>query len=389
MIREYNTYIIGAGFSVKAGLPLGNELRDEVFKEAREIPIATGYTETLYDNILEPDLENYLWYKNSTRDNDIDPKDIDLEDFISYLDIEHYLGLKGKDTDREEGNRSQILIRNLITKVIYKRQQQISGEDWEFYDKFAKLLQPMDVVITFNYDTIIETILERNKIPFRYHFDKYLRINGDECELDLDSEEVILLKMHGSIDWFSKDWYDKRLKYHLDRGRPDLAHHTIFSNNHLYNPQQIVKGLIHPFDPLRNIYKTNNLSQYIQRCEEVSESPLIINPSEYKILYLQQLREYWYGFYSAGMYSKNFVIIGYSLPQHDEYIRLPLFRAINNFQEGDSTAQPEKNKLKLIDKRNDDKSKQELKNRYRFLDPDKTEYYFNGLDDEILELLLK
>ena len=35
---------------------------------------------------------------------------IDLEEFMSYLDMEHFLGLRSRDTWSEEGNEPQLMI---------------------------------------------------------------------------------------------------------------------------------------------------------------------------------------------------------------------------------------------------------------------------------------
>jgi|GEM_PF-5578682 len=44
---DYNTFILGAGFSAAADLPLGDSLMKLVINEAKKIPIKEGYNETL------------------------------------------------------------------------------------------------------------------------------------------------------------------------------------------------------------------------------------------------------------------------------------------------------------------------------------------------------
>jgi hypothetical protein len=48
-------------------------------------------------------------------------QDLDLERFMSYLDIEHYLGFRGSKTWSSEGNESQLMIRKAIGHVIHSR----------------------------------------------------------------------------------------------------------------------------------------------------------------------------------------------------------------------------------------------------------------------------
>ena len=86
----YSIFILGAGFSKPAGIPLGSELFKEVLKRAKDID--------LYEHILKRDIEQFLEYYNKLNDLSITEEKINFEEFISYLDIEHYLALKGSDT---------------------------------------------------------------------------------------------------------------------------------------------------------------------------------------------------------------------------------------------------------------------------------------------------
>lgn len=92
-------------------MPLGDEFFELILKEANKT--------ILYENILKRDIERFLEYYNKINCLSITENEINFEEFISYLDIEHYLALKGKNTWTIEGNRSQLVIRNLIAKILY------------------------------------------------------------------------------------------------------------------------------------------------------------------------------------------------------------------------------------------------------------------------------
>lgn len=386
---EYNTFIIGAGFSAAADLPLGDSLMKLIINESKRIPIKEGYNETLYDTILKPDIEAYLWYKSLCGVKLDNEEQINLEDFISYLDLNNYLILTGESWSKE-GERSQILIRNLIAKVLYNKEMSMPDEKRTLYDNFAKQLKPNDLVLTFNYDTILDNALKRNNIPFRYNGFRYKEINDDGSGiLDDVNEDVIFLKMHGSIHWFSKDNYDHSIEYHTKNGNPHLAYHTIFKNPYHFNPQIVIKGCAFPDDPLNNVYEVSNLAAYFDLSNLVTECPLIISPSFNKLIHMQKLRDFWRGFNETGIFSKNFVIIGFSLPSHDEYIRLPLFRAIYNFQYSDYYTGRGRNKLKVIDFKKTDEEKKVFKKNYSILDESKTDFYFEAFDENIVGKLLQ
>jgi hypothetical protein len=55
----YDVFVVRAGFSKLAGIPLTSELFNLIVEEAKRT--------TAYDNILKPDITHYLEYYNGTR----------------------------------------------------------------------------------------------------------------------------------------------------------------------------------------------------------------------------------------------------------------------------------------------------------------------------------
>lgn len=155
----YRIYILGAGFSRKGGLPLGDELFGQIVEEAKR--------SVLYENILKPDIENFIEYKENATGKNLEEHEINLEEFASYLDIEHLLNLRGSDTWSAEGNRSQIVIRNLIGVILYRQISKIEESVLGIYKSFASHLDDTDYVLTFNYDNLLELALESIGKPYR------------------------------------------------------------------------------------------------------------------------------------------------------------------------------------------------------------------------------
>jgi len=164
-----DVFVIGAGFSKHAGLPLTPELFKLVVRESKALEVY---------GILEHDVLQYLQYYNSTHTPSVNADGINIEDFMSYLDIEHFLSLKGSDTWSEEGNKSQIIVRCLIAKIIFDRMSSISPDQQKLYDMFVSHLYPGDVVITFNYDTLIEDALKRNGKLYRHFLHRYVSVDN-------------------------------------------------------------------------------------------------------------------------------------------------------------------------------------------------------------------
>lgn len=85
-MKRSRIFILGAGFSQPAGLPLGPDLWRHIRTAAEGC--SSGFSE---------DLHLYLTYLRECRGKPLDPDDVDFEDFLAFLDIEHRLGFSGSD----------------------------------------------------------------------------------------------------------------------------------------------------------------------------------------------------------------------------------------------------------------------------------------------------
>lgn len=380
-----NIFIIGAGFSKPAGYPLGQELFAEIIKEAKRL---NPKEVNLYENILKPDIDNFLEYKVKTTHSKFTEDKIDFEEFVSYLDVQHILDLRGSDTWSEEGNRSQILIRNLIAKVFHRCWKNIEKETFEIYKNFASRLQPADYVLTFNYDTLLERACEAQNIPYRLYPTRFKSIRPSVGIVAAeDRNEVVILKMHGSIDWFDITNYEKGEKYFRQNKHFQQKDHVVFGDYKTFWPVKIIDEPYFQNSGLQKVYRINKLDEYFQRATLVEESPLIVSPSFSKLPYLNPLTDFWSGLNRSGGSNKMITIIGFSLPAYDEYVRQPLYSLINNFQSVEMGALLKKNKLKIIDLRKNDKSMEEFKKNFRFLDWGKTDCYFIGFDNQAIDFI--
>ena len=96
--RKSALYILGAGFSAPAGLPLADDLWKEVCRRALPMTGRAGQ--------FREDLDAYIEFKEKCEGETLARHQVNFEEFLGYLDIEHYLGLRGKDTWSEDGNES-------------------------------------------------------------------------------------------------------------------------------------------------------------------------------------------------------------------------------------------------------------------------------------------
>jgi hypothetical protein len=374
-------FVLGAGFSKPAGLPLGEEL----FSAVRKL-IEERYGK---NTKFQRDLEYYIRYRSVCDGLVLQEDTIDLEGFMSFLDIEHFLGLRGSDTWSREGNESQLMVRMAIGEVIQSRTPP-ANQLPDFYYRFADQLSIADTVFTFNYDVILERAFEHIGKPYRLFPHRFSAIGRFTNIVDSDADEVPLLKLHGSVDWFDDRSYLELTEDLRAQGsiRPPI--HSVFNNKAIYGVYPLVDGLRSENDPLIHIHRIRNVDAYYAHSQGMN-APFILSPSHVKFVYSEPLASFWDGMGRAGGWNSGISVIGFSLPKHDEYIRIGLFQMISNYQRSrwDSEIVPGifKDNVRIVDFQDDEKGIASLKSNYSFVDLKKADYFFDGFGNDAIEFL--
>ncbi|GBF44460.1 SIR2-like domain protein [Leptospira ellinghausenii] len=370
----YRIFVLGAGFSQPAGLPLAGNLFEKVVQI-----IENQYGRKTK---FQTDLDEFKRYARDTRTS------LDLESFMSYLDIEHYLKLRGSKTFNEEGNESQIMIRRAIGKIIQIFTPSAEALPKVYY-KFVEKLRPHDIILTLNYDLILERVLEHLGIPFRLFPMRYSEVSDDFAIGDSSKDEIIILKLHGSVDWF-----DEREFRHMQNKLEDfdgrVVTHPVFSDPNKYQASPIVEGPRFPDDNLKNIYRIKKIDEFY--IEDTSfEAPFILAPSAIKFVYAKPLMEFWHGLGRAGAANLGLSVIGFSLPSHDEYIRILLFKIAENYKSLWNTPflNTLKEEIKVIDFRKNQNEKNVLLERYSFFHSSEECFWFEGFNEKSVNFLFK
>ena len=377
---RYRIFVIGAGFSVHAGLPLGSQL----FKAARDVVRHNHGS----DNKLEQDLECYLRYRYHCDGLDRDDP-VDYERFMSYLDLEHYLQLRGSDTWSDEGNISQILIRNGIQEVIWKTTPRAPTKECLH---FCQQLLPRDIVLTFNYDTLIEATLDHLGKQYRL-FPSRLKEVGPLMSIvdsEMEENEIQISKLHGSIDWYDKAPYIQDRKLASQHPYPWESRHPLFQDGSRILSTQLVQGPCDPADPLGLVYRVSDLSELIGK-QSLEFSPLLLSPSSSKILYANPLKSLWRGLQQAGGLNYGLGIVGYSLPPYDEYARQALYHLMRNYTEYDYDSVVfgrKKSPARIIDFAEPGSSDWIIRKNYSFMNWSRTELNTKGFCCEGIDWLM-
>lgn len=379
--NKFRIFIIGAGFSVHAGLPLGAQL----FKLVRDV-VRQKYGK---DNKLESDLEWYLKYR-SRCDGIPEEYPVDNEKFMSYLDLEHYLGLRGSDTWSEEGNESQLIIRNGIKEVIHSKTPKLPTAECI---EFCRRLLPMDEILTFNYDTLIENTLDYLEMPYRLFPNRLKSVGLMMSEIDSEAEEgeIVIRKLHGSIDWYDKMSYFKERELANQSDYPWESRHPVFKevSSVAYSP--LIDGLAAEDDPLQYVYRVKDLSQ-ISDSQFWQCSPLILSPSISKILYANPLKSLWRGLQQAGGLNFGLGVVGYSLPHYDEYARQALYHLMRNYTEREYNTEImglRKSPARILDYSETGSSNWQIRKNYSFMNWDRCELNTSGFTVEAIDWLMQ
>ena len=380
-LKTIRILILGAGFSRPAGLPLGSEL----FGAVRE---SIGRMHG--PQAIESEITRYKRYVYATEGTELTEDSIDFEKFLGFLDVEHFLRFDGGDRLTDEASASQFMVRRAISEVLHQRTP-VTPRD--VYRAFVGKLDTSDWVLTFNYDTVLESALEAEGIPYRLFPHRFSRIHWGHNEVDSSKEEVVVLKLHGSIDWFDRTVYDSKAEA---RNTCPVAYEDrdpVFGTSRVVEPVQITEGPRHRDDYLQRIYRVRDLEVLVQsdgwREQFWDCCPLILPPSETKLLSAWPLRDLWSGIHRTGEFNLSICVVGYSLPAYDEYARQALYRVFSNYQ----CFQPElefqgrgKTPIRILDS-NCDKSGTDIRRRYRFADWNRTEVNLDGLTESTVEWL--
>lgn len=375
----YRIFVLGAGFSRPAGLPLATELYSLVRHYIRDVYGA--------DTKFARDVSNYIEYCSACGFTGQTEQSLDLELFMSYLDIEHYLGFRGSKTWSREGNEAQLMIRRAIGHVLNARTPSADKLP-DFYYRFAEKLSVHDTILTLNYDLILERALQYVGKPFRRFPYRYKSVNEDGGTLDNDAEELVLLKLHGSLDWFEDRQFIELRKSMRSKGFATSLH-SVFDNPSRYNVHPLVDGPLPPGDALSHVHWIERVDEYYAS-DRGFNAPFILSPSHVKFVYAESILGFWHGIGRTDGYNLGVSVIGFSMPPHDEYIRIGLYQMISNYGSwwdqrmlGNSL----KDYVRFVDFRPTQGLQDDYRSRYRFVSAERGRFHFDGFGPDAIDFL--
>ncbi|MFD3001949.1 hypothetical protein ACFS7Z_16370 [Pontibacter toksunensis] len=295
-----DVYILGAGASFESGAPLMNNfldvaedlLRQGVFKEDQE------KIELVFDLISE------LQIVHSKAQLDLN----NIESLFGAIEMGIILGRltsKSQDVAKYKEALTTLISRTLIQSMLFPfviktgYQNIPTFKSSESYSQFAELLINKKAygasVLTFNYDLGLELALAFYNTKVNYR-------------LDDDTENFNLLKLHGSINWYTNaNSQTKEINFH------SLEDATRYIQNDFDN-KRYKENEKYPFD----------IDRYLNMAganEHKNLETVIIPPTWNKTEYHGQLTKVWEAAADKLSNAQNIYIFGYSLPESDSFFR--------------------------------------------------------------------
>lgn len=273
--RRNRVFVLGAGASASCGLPVAQYLLGKALAHLQ------GINGKMSDGIT--DLLEYLYPNFNVAQRNYP----NIEDFMNLIEMamefnsEAYIRSSLWPTGRLQRVNGHII--QMITDYIWNMMQTCRAEP---VDKFvAECLRPGDTIVTFNWDLTVEKALERSKNDLDFWY--------------TPSTDVLLLKPHGSIDWFRKADLPKTLSNPVRKIDDELYVYPEFT---LARNEQL-KGI----------------------------TPVIVPPVSHKDFKRHRFfKETWRRVYRKIAAATDVFFIGYSLPKEDQFARLVLSRALLN-----------------------------------------------------------
>jgi hypothetical protein len=171
-IRRNRVFILGAGFSAGAGVPLTADLVGRALGRWKEeapgsFRLLRGYIDATFGT------------------EDIDFAKVNFSDFCTFVEYIELREHAGGERFSIRGSSEKLALRYFLARVIVENTPPAALVP-DLYLQFARQLQPGDVVITFNWDCLLESALDANGEDYTYNF---------------EDKRIKLCKLHGSVHW--------------------------------------------------------------------------------------------------------------------------------------------------------------------------------------------
>ncbi len=279
-----NLFFLGAGFSADAGLPVSNSFMNSMRNAGKNY-----FLEKTPPSLNVP-IREFLGYQDGKKE---------IFDSALISNIEFWLSLVSAKSLGGISNRgfTKLQMQVAISQTIEHCVSGLSPENENYVDSFVNKFGKNSTVITFNYDDLVERACDRNDMRYRYGF----KIHGFDSKFtvyfhnrkfdpDENPSSFPIFKLHGSYNWIVK-------------------------NN------------------TNNIFVVSDMNGFFRdSCfweQDWTGYGFVIEPPTIDKIYAAPvLSQVWGVSYDALTTAENIVVIGYSFPENDGYVKYLLMAAL-------------------------------------------------------------
>jgi hypothetical protein len=174
-VMPNRVFILGAGFSAAAGIPLTQELLALAMKKfSIECP-------GIYARV-----EGYAQDCIGCTGSELNLATLSFSDLCTFLEFIELREYGGGERWCENGSREKLALRFYLAKTIVESTPSTSSVQ-KLYLDFATQLHERDIVVSLNWDGLLEVALDAVGKTYTYNFS--------------DKGAIKLVKLHGSVNW--------------------------------------------------------------------------------------------------------------------------------------------------------------------------------------------
>jgi DNA-directed RNA polymerase subunit RPC12/RpoP len=287
-----NLYILGAGCSKNYSQSDNNfqgiecPINDNFFKIARVVCERTGESDPFFMEDIHFLIRTLSpLYGEHTDDLSFFSRDeLRLEEVMTLLDTEYKLYSRFNSGLGSNESRQIRILKDLLARTL---DYSLTGPTCKTHLKLAEKIQPQDLVISFNYDLLIDDALfALGKVTDQCYGLNFFRVNrnGKWGTPRSEPSQINLLKLHGSLNWVKCDYCSSVLLF---------KNHT---------------------QPMSGAWEYK-----CPRCnsDEKHAERMIIPPIQAKDYKNQEIAYLWVQAYREIMKVEKIICIGYSVPLTD------------------------------------------------------------------------
>jgi len=272
-------FFLGAGFSAGAGIPLTDTLLPEAAR------LFSCEANGLFQRVCD--------YANQV---DVDlmgaPNAEDFARLCTHLEFIELREHAGGERWSEDGSREKLALKFFLSKAIALNTPEDDSIP-DCYLKFARSLTFDDIIVTFNWDLLLE---------------KAIKKSGGEYCYNYEEGKIHIVKLHGSINWINNE------PRAMNRRKLDFNYRPLGFKDGL------MKNEVYSSDDLHQKHHWETARSLIDQVK-----PLIVLPGYGKAFDVRLLSILWYRLEFLNIRSGGVSIIGLNVSE-DDFIVESLFR---------------------------------------------------------------